>query len=163
VKRGTRGRPLFTIIRPVGLGLALCISASAHLPALGHGGGLNAEGCHNNRKTGDYHCHRAPSVAIPARPEALLSSPQPPSHMGAQSSRIHGSASVSANQRIAELERQLGEPRAQRQQGVHEPRGVVRESFAPRAGTPAGQTCYTGPRGGTYTITASGRKNYGGC
>lgn len=26
-----------------------------------------------------------------------------------------------------------------------------------------GQTCYTGPRGGTYTITASGRKNYGGC
>lgn len=24
-------------------------------------------------------------------------------------------------------------------------------------------TCYTGPRGGTYTVTASGRKNYGGC
>ena len=23
-----------------------------------HGGGLNKEGCHNNRKTGDYHCHR---------------------------------------------------------------------------------------------------------
>ena len=23
-----------------------------------HGGGLNSEGCHNNRKTGDYHCHR---------------------------------------------------------------------------------------------------------
>jgi len=26
-----------------------------------------------------------------------------------------------------------------------------------------GKTCYVGPRGGTYTITASGRKNYGGC
>ena len=26
--------------------------------ASAHGGGLNAEGCHNNRKTGDYHCHR---------------------------------------------------------------------------------------------------------
>lgn len=26
-----------------------------------HGGGLNAEGCHNNRKTGDYHCHRGGS------------------------------------------------------------------------------------------------------
>jgi hypothetical protein len=26
-----------------------------------------------------------------------------------------------------------------------------------------GQTCYVGPRGGTYTITASGRKNYSGC
>lgn len=24
-------------------------------------------------------------------------------------------------------------------------------------------TCHRGPRGGTYTITASGRKNYGGC
>jgi len=27
-------------------------------PAPAHPGGLNAEGCHNNRKTGDYHCHR---------------------------------------------------------------------------------------------------------
>jgi len=26
--------------------------------AIAHGGGLNAEGCHNNRQTGDYHCHR---------------------------------------------------------------------------------------------------------
>lgn len=26
--------------------------------AFGHSGGLNAEGCHSNRKTGDYHCHR---------------------------------------------------------------------------------------------------------
>ena len=25
------------------------------------------------------------------------------------------------------------------------------------------KTCYTGPRGGTYTLTASGDKNYGGC
>lgn len=27
-----------------------------------HGGGLNSEGCHNNRKTGDYHCHRGSST-----------------------------------------------------------------------------------------------------
>lgn len=26
-----------------------------------------------------------------------------------------------------------------------------------------GAECHVGPRGGTYTITASGRKNYGGC
>lgn len=26
--------------------------------AAAHPGGLNAEGCHNNRKTGGYHCHR---------------------------------------------------------------------------------------------------------
>jgi hypothetical protein len=46
--------------------LRLAVSASLLLssmtgwgaPGLAHGGGLNAEGCHNNRKTGDYHCHR---------------------------------------------------------------------------------------------------------
>ncbi|WP_407066909.1 YHYH domain-containing protein [Hohaiivirga grylli] len=26
--------------------------------AAAHPGGLNSEGCHNNRKTGGYHCHR---------------------------------------------------------------------------------------------------------
>jgi hypothetical protein len=27
----------------------------------GHPGGLNQEGCHNDRKNGGYHCHRTPS------------------------------------------------------------------------------------------------------
>jgi len=35
-------------------------------PAFGHGGGLNAAGCHNDRKNGGYHCHRSPSVSAPA-------------------------------------------------------------------------------------------------
>jgi hypothetical protein len=26
-----------------------------------HSGGLDANGCHTNRKTGEYHCHRAPA------------------------------------------------------------------------------------------------------
>lgn len=39
-----------------------------------HGGGLNNEGCHNNRKTGDYHCHRAPSPRAVAPMTALGSS-----------------------------------------------------------------------------------------
>ena len=26
-------------------------------PVLAHPGGLNGSGCHNNRRTGDYHCH----------------------------------------------------------------------------------------------------------
>lgn len=26
-------------------------------PAYAHGGGTDANGCHTNRKTGDYHCH----------------------------------------------------------------------------------------------------------
>ena len=39
-------------------------------PALAHSGGLNAEGCHNNRKTGDYHCHGGGSRPAP-RSEAV--------------------------------------------------------------------------------------------
>ncbi len=31
-------------------------------PVSAHPGGLNGEGCHNNRKTGDYHCHRGSSA-----------------------------------------------------------------------------------------------------
>ncbi|WP_298491275.1 excalibur calcium-binding domain-containing protein [uncultured Maritimibacter sp.] len=34
---------------------------------------------------------------------------------------------------------------------------------AARSRAAAASRCYTGPRGGTYTITASGRKNYSGC
>jgi hypothetical protein len=30
------------------------------IPAPGHGGGLDAYGCHHNRKAGGYHCHRGP-------------------------------------------------------------------------------------------------------
>lgn len=30
-------------------------------PAFTHPGGLNSQGCHNNRKTGEYHCHRGAS------------------------------------------------------------------------------------------------------
>lgn len=30
-----------------------------------HGGGLNKDGCHNNRKTGEYHCHRS-NTQLPA-------------------------------------------------------------------------------------------------
>lgn len=33
--------------------------------ALAHGGGLNADGCHNDRKNGGYHCHRAQSTPPP--------------------------------------------------------------------------------------------------
>jgi len=72
--------------------------------AWAHGGGLNADGCHTNHKTGDYHCHRTP-------PHKPVQNTQP------------AAAPV------------------QREQPV----------------------CYTGPKGGTYTITPSGKKNYKGC
>ena len=34
-----------------------------------HGGGLNKDGCHNERKTGGYHCHRAKSPVISNIPQ----------------------------------------------------------------------------------------------
>lgn len=34
--------------------------------ALSHSGGLNAEGCHNDRRNGGYHCHRSGSPSRPA-------------------------------------------------------------------------------------------------
>src|SRR5687767_15975760 len=37
------------------------------VPASAHSGGLNADGCHNNRKTGDYHCHRGSPAASPSK------------------------------------------------------------------------------------------------
>lgn len=88
----------------------------------GHGGGLNAEGCHNERRTGGYHCHRGSMVpaSFAVAPAAL---------------RPGGEAANALQQRNV--------------------------AFGPsRHGGP---TCYTGPRGGTYTITASGNKNYSGC
>lgn len=32
---------------------------------LAHGGGLNADGCHNDRKNGGYHCHGAKVAPAP--------------------------------------------------------------------------------------------------
>ena len=42
--------------------------------AFAHGGGLNAEGCHNNRKTGDYHCHRGSASPAPRAAANLVGS-----------------------------------------------------------------------------------------
>ena len=59
----------FLVCRLCLLGLgALLISEIAY----SHGGGLNAEGCHNNRKTGDYHCHydNPPAPKPPQRPNS---------------------------------------------------------------------------------------------
>ena len=45
--------------------LAILAAASS---AAAHSGGLNAAGCHNDRKNGGYHCHRAPvREALPFR------------------------------------------------------------------------------------------------
>ncbi|WP_424691796.1 DUF1283 domain-containing protein [Erwinia sp.] len=40
-----------------GIKLVLLLSLLVTSLATAHSGRTNAEGCHNNRKTGDYHCH----------------------------------------------------------------------------------------------------------
>lgn len=40
------------------IAVVLCASGAAN--AWAHGGGLDGYGCHHNRKTGGYHCHRGP-------------------------------------------------------------------------------------------------------
>ena len=49
------------------VGAALATSASPGSVSA-HGGGLNAEGCHNDRKNGGYHCHRASGNSRPSGP-----------------------------------------------------------------------------------------------
>lgn len=52
----------------------LLLSSSAHV--LAHSGGTNADGCHTNRKTGEYHCHGGSRSAAPApAPREAPSSP----------------------------------------------------------------------------------------
>jgi hypothetical protein len=51
-----------------------CALAFAAFPAAAHPGGLNADGCHNNRRTGDYDCHKSPAPPH-ASERALRSGP----------------------------------------------------------------------------------------
>jgi len=47
-----------------GVLIALALSfLAAPMTSSAHSGGLDKNGCHTNRKTGDYHCHRGASIA----------------------------------------------------------------------------------------------------
>jgi len=58
------------------LALLLLIGASGRHPGYAHGGGVNAQGCHTNNKTGSYHCHRK---GLGSSGSAAPGSPSPPS------------------------------------------------------------------------------------
>ncbi len=47
--------------------VALCLLGTS---ASAHPGGLNAQGCHNERRTGGYHCHRGTPSPPPRPPSA---------------------------------------------------------------------------------------------
>jgi len=47
--------------------MAVCIAALP-VAAAAHGGGLAADGCHMDRKTGERHCHRGPKAGPTTAP-----------------------------------------------------------------------------------------------
>lgn len=49
--------------------------AMASEGAAAHGGGLDANGCHHDRKHGGYHCHRGAALPAPASNFAPASAP----------------------------------------------------------------------------------------
>jgi hypothetical protein len=55
--------------------------------AAAHGGRLNAEGCHHDRKNGGYHCHRGPQTSAPRANDA-------PAPVSAQRSHLKPSSAT---------------------------------------------------------------------
>ena len=51
-----------TINAVAAMAALLLVYGATPTTAQAHSGGLNAEGCHHDRKNGGYHCHRAPAA-----------------------------------------------------------------------------------------------------
>lgn len=62
-------------------------------PLAAHPGGLNREGCHNNRKTGDYHCHRG-SRSSSSRSKSVSLQPSGGAFRNCTEARAAGAAPV---------------------------------------------------------------------
>jgi hypothetical protein len=66
---------------------AMCASTHAH------SGGTNADGCHTNRRTGDYHCHGARTPPPPTR-QGIAADPSGVSYANCSEARAAGAAPV---------------------------------------------------------------------
>jgi hypothetical protein len=64
------------------------------LPATAHAGGLDSSGCHHNRKTGDYHCHRASGSGSQGAQARALSSGRTGPFRNCSEARAAGAAPV---------------------------------------------------------------------
>ncbi|MCC2956495.1 excalibur calcium-binding domain-containing protein [Massilia sp. IC2-477] len=82
------------------------------LQAGAHGGGLNADGCHVNRKTGDYHCHRSPAKAPAASDAYAAAQNLAPAHSSASgTTRNQGAfANCAAARAAGAAPVRIGEP-----------------------------------------------------
>lgn len=75
--------------------LASSLSISVPIiPATAHPGGLNAQGCHHNRKTGDYHCHGGASSSSRSSAYGALSAGRSGPFRNCSEARAAGAAPV---------------------------------------------------------------------
>jgi hypothetical protein len=56
MKQAMFGVLVFLLAAPAALQASPTLSVTA-VDSLDHGGRTDKDGCHRNRKTGDYHCH----------------------------------------------------------------------------------------------------------
>jgi hypothetical protein len=63
-------------------------------PASAHPGGLNAAGCHNDRKNGGYHCHRGSNASGASTARRSLSSGNVSYFANCSAARAAGAAPV---------------------------------------------------------------------
>lgn len=70
----------------------LLLVAALFLPCLAsaHGGGLDRNGGHYNRKTGVYHCHREPCFSNQAKARENAKQPAKPNPRQGQSNKDEG-------------------------------------------------------------------------
>lgn len=80
--------------------LAIIVSAAMLIasPAWGHGGGLAADGCHNDRKTGTRHCHRAANNSSQQEVQAQRQQGGPVYYRNCDAARAAGAAPVRRGQ-----------------------------------------------------------------
>jgi hypothetical protein len=81
--------------------LVFAFATFAPTPSSAHGGGLDANGCHTNRKTGEYHCHRGPGAQQGGNNLLAPSAPRQPSggstyYRNCSEARAAGAAPVRA-------------------------------------------------------------------
>ena len=83
--------------------LALACAVSWPVDAPAHSGGLNAEGCHHDRKNGGYHCHRGGVASKPAKrqsaaPRSNLANDGTVYYANCSEARAAGAAPVEAGE-----------------------------------------------------------------
>lgn len=81
-------------MRSIAFALVLLVFSGV---ANSHGGGLDRYGCHNDRKRGGYHCHRAPAqAALPPSQHLYAPAPLPQrSQASGQETRVPSTSAVS--------------------------------------------------------------------